>query len=241
MFIYCLPACRSRFLRAGIVFLLVLLGGLVLPAHRPAHPHGCGGRFAGPANPYAPCDIGFQLSFCAVLGVQASVALTRWGRSAYPRPGCRGLAGPTAPCRADCAFHCADGGAGIAGDPAGAGRPGPDNQRRGCPCQLLTVWMLQPALVLGLVVLALQIVAIPLAIAARWPIWLVFLLAVWLRFLRAGLLVRCSAVGPAVPSRGSTRCWCWSCWAYWRWYIMRRPGSAGSSGGYARQRPLCWV
>ncbi len=33
----------------------------------------------GLQNAYAPCDIGFQLSFCAVLGVQAAAALTRPG------------------------------------------------------------------------------------------------------------------------------------------------------------------
>ena len=38
----------------------------------------------GLQNPYAPCDIGFQLSFCAVLGVQASVALTRWEKAHIP-------------------------------------------------------------------------------------------------------------------------------------------------------------
>lgn len=55
----------------------------------------------------------------------------------------------------------------------------------GVLANLLTVWMLQPALVLGLVVLALQIVAIPLAIAAPLAHMASFLLAVWLRIFYA--------------------------------------------------------
>ncbi len=67
----------------------------------------------GCKTPYAPCDLGFQLSFCAVLGVQACVQ--RWPagkqRAALARMPA-GRQGATAPRRADCAFHCADGGAG---------------------------------------------------------------------------------------------------------------------------------
>lgn len=81
-------------LRAGIVFLLVLLGDWFYQPIDLLTLTGAAAVLLGLQNPYAPCDIGFQLSFCAVLGVQASVALTRWEEAHIPGPGCQGLGRP---------------------------------------------------------------------------------------------------------------------------------------------------
>ncbi len=84
--------------RAGVMFLMMLLGDLY---YEPIDLLTARGRppLSGLQKPFAPCDIGFQLSVCAVLGVLAASAgrIHSLCRSTYPRPGCRRLAGPAAP------------------------------------------------------------------------------------------------------------------------------------------------
>lgn len=64
-------------LRAGLVFAVALAGDFLLLPFDLLTATGFAAILMGLQNAYAPCDIGFQLSFCAVLGVQAAAALTR--------------------------------------------------------------------------------------------------------------------------------------------------------------------
>lgn len=64
--------------RAGLVFLLALAGDFFLQPVDLLTSTGAVAVLLGLQNAYAPCDVGFQLSFCAVLGVQAAAALSRW-------------------------------------------------------------------------------------------------------------------------------------------------------------------
>lgn len=62
-------------LRAGFVFLLSLVGDFFWQPVDLLTSTGVAAVILGLQNAYAPCDMGFQLSFCAVLGVQAAGAL----------------------------------------------------------------------------------------------------------------------------------------------------------------------
>ena len=63
-------------LRAGLVFLLAILGHWFLQPVDLLTSTGAAALLLGLQNAYMPCDLGFQLSFCAVLGVQCASALT---------------------------------------------------------------------------------------------------------------------------------------------------------------------
>lgn len=67
--------------RAGLVFLLALAGDFFLQPVDLLTSTGAAAILLGLQNAYAPCDVGFQLSFCAVLGVQAATALSRWEKA----------------------------------------------------------------------------------------------------------------------------------------------------------------
>ncbi len=172
-------------LRAGIVFLLVLLGDWFYQPIDLLTLTGAAAVLLGLQNPYAPCDIGFQLSFCAVLGVQASGALSRWEETHCPG---REAAGVQAMLRrSGLAFLSTVQTAALA---SLATLPvlvaqGLTTSGVSVLANLATVWMLQPALVLGLIVLALQLVSIPIGVAAPLAHMASFLLAVWLRLFYA--------------------------------------------------------
>ena len=73
--------------RAGSVFLITLLGRFLLQPPDTLTSMGLVALVLGIQNAYAPCDLGFQLSFGAVLGVQAASAITRWeGKTIFPWP-----------------------------------------------------------------------------------------------------------------------------------------------------------
>lgn len=73
--------------RAGSVFLITLIGRFLLQPPDTLTSMGLVALVMGLQNAYAPCDLGFQLSFGAVLGVQAAAAITRWeGRDLFPWP-----------------------------------------------------------------------------------------------------------------------------------------------------------
>ena len=168
-------------LRAGIVFLLVLLGDWFYQPIDLLTLTGAAAVLLGLQNPYAPCDIGFQLSFCAVLGVQVSAALGGWEETHCPGRDAEGIKAQLR--RAGLSLLSAVQTAALA---ALATLPvlvaqGLTTSGVGILANLATVWMLQPALVLGLAVLALQIAAIPLGFAAPLAHMASFLLAVWLR------------------------------------------------------------
>lgn len=69
-------------LRAGLVFLLALVGDFFLQPVDPLTSTGAAAVLIGLQNAYAPCDVGFQLSFCAVLGVQLAGSLVQWEKDA---------------------------------------------------------------------------------------------------------------------------------------------------------------
>lgn len=71
-------------LRAGLVFLIALAGDFFLQPVDLLTSTGAAAVLLGLQNAYAPCDLGFQLSFCAVLGVQAAGALSRWEEGRLP-------------------------------------------------------------------------------------------------------------------------------------------------------------
>lgn len=129
--------------RAGTVFLLALLGDFLLQPKDLLTSTGLAALLIGLQNAYAPCDLGFQLSFCAVLGVQIASALSQWEQkcTTWPEPVCRIL--DTLQCSAFAALATTP--ILIAHRMAVSGVS--------VLCNLLVVWMLQPALVAGLLVL----------------------------------------------------------------------------------------
>ena len=72
-------------LRAGLVFLLAILGHWFLQPVDLLTSTGAAALLLGLQNSYMPCDLGFQLSFCAVLGVQCAAALANPLKSRLPK------------------------------------------------------------------------------------------------------------------------------------------------------------
>lgn len=171
-------------LRAGILFLITLAGYALLQPPDLLTSLGLAAVLIGLPNAYAPCDLGFQLSFCGVLGVQLAAALGRWQRTKLlpdsPEPsrtaGYRlrerllsvaeavetAALASLATLPVLLAHGLSVGGAAI-------------------PANLLTVWMLRPALILGLLVV--------LTSSFVWltPLYRMFslLLSLWLSWLYA--------------------------------------------------------
>lgn len=67
--------------RAGFVFLVGLVGCFLVQPPDALNSLGLAAIVLGIACPYAPCDLGFQLSFAGVLGVQLAGALSRQERT----------------------------------------------------------------------------------------------------------------------------------------------------------------
>ena len=67
--------------RAGLIYLVALLGYALRQPPDLLTSLGIAALCIGAANAYAPCDLGCQLSFCGVLGVQLGAALGQWQRS----------------------------------------------------------------------------------------------------------------------------------------------------------------
>lgn len=180
-------------LRAGIVFLLVLLGDWFYQPIDLLTLTGAAAILLGLQNPYAPCDVGFQLSFCAVLGVQAAAALARWEAEHCPGQDAEGIpAHLRQEALALLNILQTAALASLATLPVLVAQ-GLTTSGIGALANLLTVWMLQPALVLGLVVLALQLLTLLLPFAAPLAHMASFLLAVWLRIFY-GLASWCAAL-----------------------------------------------
>ena len=78
--------CRSRYCGPRLVFLIALAGDFFLQPVDLLTSTGAAAVLLGLQNAYAPCDLGFQLSFCAVLGVQAAGTLSRWEEGHLPDP-----------------------------------------------------------------------------------------------------------------------------------------------------------
>lgn len=71
-------------LRAGLLFLLAILGHWFLQPVDLLTSTGAAALLLGLQNAYMPCDLGFQLSFCAVLGVQCAAHLAKQLKSRLP-------------------------------------------------------------------------------------------------------------------------------------------------------------
>ena len=71
-------------LRAGLVFLLAILGHWFLQPVDLLTSTGAATLLLGLQNAYMPCDLGFQLSFCAVLGVQCAAHLAKHLKNRLP-------------------------------------------------------------------------------------------------------------------------------------------------------------
>ena len=181
-------------LRAGILVLITLTGYALLQPPDLLTSLGLAAVLISLSNAYAPCDMGFQLSFCGVLGVQLGAALGRWQKKVL-------LPGPEAEQSnirrrflqrllnlAETVQTAAL--ASLATLPVLLAH-GLSAGGAAIPANLLTVWMLRPALVLGLLVL--------LTSAVSWlvPLYrmLSLLLSLWLSWLYA--LVRWCANLPA--------------------------------------------
>lgn len=148
-------------LRAGLVFLLTLAGDFFLQPADLLTSTGAAAILIGLQNAYAPCDVGFQLSFCAVLGVQLAGALFEWECNALPVPTRPWLAKLTSGClflldTVQVAFF-----AGLATLPVLVAQ-GMSTCGVGVLTNLLVVWMLEFALRLGIAILALSLLP-PLA------------------------------------------------------------------------------
>lgn len=145
-------------LRAGIIFLIALLGYYFLQPPDLLTSLGFAAVLLGLQNAYLPCDIGFQLSFCGVLGVQGAAFFTRRQRALL-------TAGPTLSKTKKRAikvlFPVLEGietaiFATLATMPVLVAH-GLTTSGIAVLSNLLVVWMLQPALLLGLLVLGLGI------------------------------------------------------------------------------------
>lgn len=153
--------------RAGVIYLVSLLGYAFVQPSDLLTSLGIAALAIGLQNGYAPCDIGCQLSFCGVLGVQLGAALGRWQRAKLlPEESLRDAKGRrkplTAPQRAlDLLLKFAEG---IETALFAAAATLPSLLAHGLAASgvsvlanLLVVWMLRPALVLGLAVLAFSV------------------------------------------------------------------------------------
>lgn len=166
-------------IRAGSVFLLALLGDFLLQPADLLTSTGAAAIGMGLLNAYAPGDLGFQLSFSAVLGVQLASALAKRQQKLLQLP-------PPVWAVWEAAQSAAL--ASLATMPVLIAH-GLTVSGAGLLCNLLVVWMLRPALLLGLLVLALSLLPV-LAPAMHLAS---LLLAVWLRIM-VGLVRWCAAL-----------------------------------------------
>lgn len=166
-------------LRAGLVFLISLAGNFFWQPVDLLTSTGAAAVLLGVQNAYAPCDLGFQLSFCAVVGVQGAGALVRWEKQRVPA---EGLSTVKAKFLAFL-LHLAES-VQVAFFASLATLPvllahGMTTSGVSVVTNLLVVWMLQPALQLGVAMLALS------ALPMLGPVlhMVAFLLTVWLRLM----------------------------------------------------------
>lgn len=196
-------------LRAGAIYLVSLLGYALLQPPDLLTSLGLAAVLIGLPNAYAPCDMGFQLSFCGVLGVQLSGALARWQRQKL-------LPEEENPARTmrrrgiEWLLHTVEAIetallASMATLPVLLVH-GLSAGLAAVPANLLTVWMLRPALILGLLVL------LAAALPGLGPLHhlLSLLLSVWLSWMY-GLVRWCGQLPLAhlyLPRRYALFVWC---------------------------------
>ena len=176
--------------RAGLVSLVALLGCALWQPPDALTSMGLAALALGLQNAYLPCDIGFQLSFCGVLGVQLAGALSNWEHARLLPPGTAETPGNRAKALLLQALDAAQSAAlaTLATLPVLVAQ-GLTTSGVAVLSNLLVVWMLRPALLLGLVVLALSL--LPVLAPAMHMASLA--LAVWLNIMYA-LVGRCAAL-----------------------------------------------
>lgn len=167
--------------RAGIVLLVALVGDFFLLPPDLLTSTSFAAILLGLQNAYAPCDLGFQLSFCAVLGVQAAAALARTEqRAAQDKPAAaKALCQVAEPVQTAVLASLATLPVLVAHGMAAS--------LVGVLCNLLVVWMVQPALQLGILLLLCSAVPFLAAITNLTAL----VLSLWLKGLL--WLVRCCA------------------------------------------------
>ena len=133
--------------RAGIVLLVALVGDFFLLPPDLLTSTSFAAILLGLQNAYAPCDLGFQLSFCAVLGVQTAAELARTEqRAAQDKPAAvKALCQVAEPVQTAVLASLATLPVLVAHGMAAS--------LVGVLCNLLVVWMVQPALQLGILLL----------------------------------------------------------------------------------------
>ena len=133
--------------RAGIVLLVALVGDFFLLPPDLLTSTSFAAILLGLQNAYAPCDLGFQLSFCAVLGVQAAAELAcTEQRAAQDKPAAvKALCQVAEPVQTAVLASLATLPVLVAHGMAAS--------LVGVLCNLLVVWMVQPALQLGILLL----------------------------------------------------------------------------------------
>lgn len=144
-------------LRAGIIYLITLLGYALLQPPDLLTSLGLAAVLIGLPNAYAPCDMGFQLSFCGVLGVQLGAVLARWQRQKFLPKQEKKAAAAWRQRSIESLFRVVEtvetaALASLATLPVLLAH-GLSAGGAAIPANLLTVWMLRPALTLGLLVL----------------------------------------------------------------------------------------
>lgn len=186
--------------RAGIIYAVMLLGYLFYQPPDTLTSLGVAALCLGLSNAYAPCDLGCQLSFCGVIGVQLGAAAGHWQRQHWlPVP--RKDEKLTARMRwqrrlgklALQALETVEAAvfASLATLPSLLAH-GLSTSGVSVLANLLVVWMLSPALVLGLLVLLFG--AVPfLAPCMRMAS---LLLSVWLHWM-TGIIRWCAALPAA--------------------------------------------
>ena len=202
LFYLLLTGAPVSVLRAGLVLAAALAGEFLLQPVDLLTSTGFAAVLMGLQNAYAPCDIGFQLSFCAVLGVQAAAALAEAEqRAAQSRPAALRLVCRLAEPVQTAAL------ASLATLPVLVAH-GMSASFVGIVCNVLVVWMLQPALQMGILLLIFSAVPFLLPLVNLTGLTL----SLWLKAM-LGIVVRCRL--RLSICRSGTRCLCWRCSARW--------------------------
>lgn len=171
--------------RAGIVLLVALVGDFFLLPPDLLTSTSFAAILLGLQNAYAPCDLGFQLSFCAVLGVQTAAELARTEqRAAQDKPAAvKALCQVAEPVQTAVLASLATLPVLVAHGMAAS--------LVGVLCNLLVVWMVQPALQLGILLLVCSAVPFLAAITNLTAL----VLSLWLKGAAlAGAVLRRTAV-----------------------------------------------
>lgn len=169
--------------RAALISLVALAGCFFLQPPDTLTSMGAAAVMLGALNAYLPCDLGFQLSFSAVIGVQLSAEISRWTRAHIPDPETPllSLARRLLLSLMDAVHLSAL--ASLATMPALLAN-GLTVSGVSVLANLLVVWMVQPAMLLGIVVLVLSFIPF-LGFAWRG---FSLILSIWLR-------VMCDIIG----------------------------------------------